>query len=197
MKAVLFVGGWEGHAPKDFADWYRDLLENNGFEVVIHDTLEPLERPEDMADVDLITPIWSSARSGHKEEFGNMTKSQEDGLLKLIGDGCGLVGWHGHMGDAFRDRPTYHFLIGGQFVAHPPGWPDNLQPKEDYINYDVTICQPDHPLVEGIRSFRITSEQYYMLTDPSNNVLATTTFSGDHLDTTLGQGARVLLLDRT
>jgi type 1 glutamine amidotransferase len=72
-------------------------------------------------------------------------------------------------------------LIGGQFVAHPPGWPDNLQPKEDYIDYDVTICQPDHPLVEGIKSFRITSEQYYMLTDPSNNVLATTTFSGDNL----------------
>ena len=110
-----------------------------------------------------------------------MTKSQEDGLLKLIAAGCGLAGWHGHMGDAFRDRPTYHFLIGGQFVAHPPGWPDNLQPAEDYIDYDVTICQPDHPLVQGIRSFRIRSEQYYMLTDPSNNVLATTTFSGDHL----------------
>lgn len=112
MKAVLFVGGWEGHAPTDFADWYRDLLQENGFEVVIHDTLEPLEHPEEMTDVDLITPIWSSARSGHKEEFGNMTKPQEDGLLKLIGDGCGLAGWHGHMGDAFRDRPTYHFLIG-------------------------------------------------------------------------------------
>jgi len=100
-----------------------------------------------------------------------MTKPQEDGLLKLIEDGCGLAG---HMGDAFRDRPTYHFLIGGQFVAYPPGWPDNLQPKEDYINYDVTICQPDLPLVEDIHSFRITSEQYYMLRNPSNNVLATT-----------------------
>jgi len=38
-------------------------------------------------DVDLITPIWSSARSGHQEEFGNMTKKQEDGLLGLISDG--------------------------------------------------------------------------------------------------------------
>ena len=57
----------------------------------------------------------------------------------------------------------------------------NLQPKEDYIDYDVTICQPDHWLVEGIKSFRLKTEQYYMLTDPSNNVLATTTFSGDHL----------------
>lgn len=181
MKAALFVGGWEGHTPTAFADWYTELLEANGFEVQVHDTLAPLERPEEMADVDLITPIWSSARSGHREEFGNMTKAQEDGLLKLVGEGCGLAGWHGHMGDAFRDRPTYHFLIGGQFVAHPPGWPDNLQPREDYIDYDVTICRPAHPLVEGIGSFRLRSEQYYMLVDPSNEVLATTTFSGDHL----------------
>ncbi|MBG6207920.1 type 1 glutamine amidotransferase [Labrenzia sp. EL_126] len=181
MKAVLFVGGWEGHAPTQFSDWYEALLSENGFEVDVYDTMEPLERPGDLADVDLITPIWSSARSGHKLEFGNMTKPQEDGLLKLVSNGCGLAGWHGHMGDAFRDRPTYHFLIGGQFVAHPPGWPDNLQPREDYIDYDVTICRPADPIVKGIRSFRLTSEQYYMLVDPSNEVLATTTFSGEHL----------------
>ena len=33
MKAALFVGGWEGHTPTHFADWYRDLLTDNGFEV--------------------------------------------------------------------------------------------------------------------------------------------------------------------
>ena len=44
----------------------RTLLEANGFAVDVHDTLAPLERPEDLADVDLITPIWSSARSGHR-----------------------------------------------------------------------------------------------------------------------------------
>ena len=79
MKAALFVGGWEGHNPSAFSDWYAALLRENGFEVDIYDTLEPLERPQDLADVDLITPIWSSARSGHREEFGNMTKAQEDG----------------------------------------------------------------------------------------------------------------------
>ena len=124
----------------------------------------------------LITPIWSSARSGHQTEFGNMTKRQEDGLLKLIGDGCGIAGWHGHMGDAFRDRATCHFLIGGQFVAHPPGWLDNLRPCEDYIDNDVKIWRTDDPALKGIWSFRLTTEQYYMLVDPSNEVLATTTF---------------------
>ena len=181
MKAALFAGGWEGHDPTAFADWCRNLLEAEGFAVDVHDTLTPLGEPEAMADVDLIVPIWSSARSAHRPEFGNMTKEEEDGLLKLVADGCGIGGWHGHMGDAFRDRPTYHFLIGGQFVAHPPGWPDNPVPIDDYIDYDVTVTRPAHPIMQGIGSFRLNSEQYYMLVDPSNEVLATTTFSGEHL----------------
>ena len=181
MKAIFFVGGWEGHNPTDFADWCANLLYNENFKVDIYDTLEPLEHPERLADADVIIPIWSSAKSSHKPEFGNMTKKQEDGLLKLIADGCGLAGWHGHMGDAFRDRPTYHFLIGGQFVAHPPGWPDNPIPSDDFVKYEVNICRPNDPIVKGIKSFELITEQYFMLTDASNEVLATTTFSGDHL----------------
>ena len=76
-----------------------------------------MKNSQKLGVVDLIIPIWSSARSSHQLKFGNMTKLQGDGLIKLIANGCGLAGWHGHMGDAFRDRPTYHFLIGGQFVA--------------------------------------------------------------------------------
>ncbi|MGP9819455.1 ThuA domain-containing protein [Salinarimonas sp. NSM] len=181
MKAMLFVGGWEGHEPEAFRKWADDLLSSNGFTVESHDSLEPLEHADAMRDVDLVVPIWSSARSAHRPEFGNMTKAQEDGLLAAIASGTGIAGWHGHMGDAFRDRPTYHFLIGGQFVAHPPGWPDNPVPSDDFVDYDVTITRPDHPIVEGIDSFRLHSEQYYMLVDPSNEVLATTTFSGEHL----------------
>lgn len=180
-KAALFVGGWEGHRPEAFRDWATRLLEAEGFEVTSHDSLAPLAEPDRLADVDLIVPIWSSARSSHRPEFGTMTKPEEDGLLQLVSDGCGIAGWHGHMGDAFRDRPTYHFLIGGQFVGHPPGWPDNPVPADDFIEYEVTITKPHDPIVEGVGSFRLTSEQYYMLVDPSNDVLAATTFSGDHL----------------
>lgn len=181
LTAALFVGGWEGHRPHAFCDWATHLLEGEGFEVETHETLAPLAEPEGLPDVDLVVPIWSSARSSHQPEFGNMNRAEEAGLLRLIGDGCGIAGWHGHMGDAFRDRPTYHFLIGGQFVAHPPGWPDNLDPSADFVDYDVTITRPHDPIVRGISSFRLTSEQYYMLVDPSNEVLATTTFSGEHL----------------
>ena len=95
MKAALFVGGWEGHTPTDFGDWCEALLRQQGFEVVTHNTLAPLADPEGMADVDLIVPIWSSARSSHQDEFGNITREEELGLLKLIADGCGIAGWHG------------------------------------------------------------------------------------------------------
>ena len=125
--------------------------------------------------MNLIIPIWSSARSSHQAEFGNRTKLQKDSLIKLM-----AMVWHGHMGDAFRDRPTFHFLIGGQFVTHPPGWPDNQDPTADIVHYDVTICKPDDPITYGIKSFKLQSEQYYMLVAPSNKVLATTIFSGEH-----------------
>ena len=81
----------------------------------------PLERPDTLSDVNVIVPIWSSARSSHQPEFGNMTKKQDGGLLKLVASGCDLTGWHGHMADTFRHRRMYHFLIGNQFVANPLG----------------------------------------------------------------------------
>ncbi len=44
----------------------------------------------------------------------------------------------------------------------------------------MNVTRPDDPLMEGISDFPYTSEQYYMHVDPSNEVLATTTFSGEH-----------------
>jgi type 1 glutamine amidotransferase len=90
MKAKLFCGGWEGHHPEAFRAWAADLLTAEGFEVDSHDTLAPLAHRDAMQDVDLIVPIWSSARSAHRPEFGNMTKAQEDGLIAAIANGAGI-----------------------------------------------------------------------------------------------------------
>ena len=38
----------------------------------------------------------------------------------------------------------------------------------------------DDPIMQGIASFEHTSEQYFLHVDPSVEVLATTTFSGEH-----------------
>jgi type 1 glutamine amidotransferase len=84
--------------------------------------------------------------------------------------GVGLAGYHGCMGDAFRDSVDYQFMCGGQWVAHPG----------NVIDYRVDVTKPDDPIMQGISSFPYHSEQYYMHVDPSNEVLATTTFSGEH-----------------
>jgi hypothetical protein len=74
------------------------------------------------------------------------------------------------MGDSFRNNTEYQWMVGGQWVAHPGG----------VIDYRVNITRPDDPIVAGIADFDMHSEQYYMHLDPSNEVLATTTFNGEH-----------------
>ena len=59
---------------------------------------------------------------------------------------------------------------GGQWVAHPGG----------VIDYEVNITKQDDPIVAGISDFKMNSEQYYMHVDPSNEVLATTTYTGEY-----------------
>jgi type 1 glutamine amidotransferase len=113
-----------------------------------------------LAATDLIVPNVS---------HGTISNEQEKGLLEAIKAGSGFGGWHGGMGDAFRNNPAYQYAVGGQWVAHPG----------NIIDYTVNIIDHDDPITAGISDFAMTSEQYYMHVDPSNEVLATTTFSGD------------------
>src|SRR5690606_41598456 len=50
----------------------------------------------------------------------------------------------------------------------------------DIIGYHVDVAKPEDPIMHGIKSITYTSEQYYVHMDPAVEVLATTTFSGEH-----------------
>ena len=113
-----------------------------------------------MSSYDLITPIWT---------MSTITKEQEKGLLETIKAGTGLAGWHGGMADSFRQNVEYQWMVGGQWVAHPG----------NIIDYEVNINDHDDPITAGLSDFKMHSEQYYMHVDPSNQVLATTTYTGD------------------
>ncbi len=64
-------------------------------------------------------------------------------------------------------------MVGGQWVAHPG----------NIIDYEVEVTRPDDPIMAGLPPrFPYRSEQYYMHVDPSNEVLATTRFTGEHAD---------------
>ena len=91
-------------------------------------------------------------------------------MTRAVQSGVGLGGYHGGMCDAFREATEYQFMCGGQWVAHPG----------NIIDYTVNITRPDDPVMAGIADFPYRSEQYYMHVDPSNEVLATTTFTGKY-----------------
>ena len=66
MNALILFGGWEGHRPDEFAAWAEAVLSGEGCEFEVSDSLGVLADSGAMADIDLIVPIWSSARSSHR-----------------------------------------------------------------------------------------------------------------------------------
>jgi type 1 glutamine amidotransferase len=161
MKSALIVyGGWEGHDPEECAAIYRRWLHEDGFTVRTATETAAFGDPS-IHELSLIIPIFTMSRI-ERAEVENLTKAVEGGV--------GLAGHHGGMSDAFREAVDYQFMVGGQWVAHPG----------NIIDYTVDVANADDPIMEGIKSFPYRSEQYYMHVDPSNEVLATTTFSGEH-----------------
>jgi type 1 glutamine amidotransferase len=160
-QAMIVWGGWAGHEPEQGAHIVAGILRENGFSVRLENTTRAFADPA-LADFNLIVPIYTK---------GTVEKDELANLLKAVESGVGLAGYHGGMCDAFRDATDYQFMCGGQWVAHPG----------NIIDYSVEVTKPDDPIVQGIESFRYRSEQYYMHVDPSNEVLATTRFSGEHV----------------
>jgi uncharacterized protein len=159
-EALIVWGGWNGHEPERCAGIVRAMLEEDGFEVRVENTTEAFAHPG-LAQLSLIVPIITMAK---------IEKEQLENLSRAVRGGVGLAGFHGGMCDAFREATEYQFMCGGQFVAHPG----------NIIDYRVNILRRDDPVMWGIEDFDYRSEQYYMHVDPSNQVLATTTFSGEH-----------------
>ncbi len=165
-NALIVYGGWEGHQPGVFAPLVRSWLEADGLSVTLSDRLEVLEDAAALQDTQLIVPIWT---------MGSLTDAQSSALRAAVQAGCGLGGFHGGMGDAFRADTEYQFMVGGQFVAHP----GNVR------EYRIDPVA-GHALTEGLEPFTVRSEQYHMHVDPGNEVLATTTLDGRDAPWTAG-----------
>ncbi len=154
-KALILFGGWEGHEPKETAYIAKDILEKEDFSVVIDTDLDYLLK-EEVKSFDLIIINYT---------MSTITPEQSTALLELVKFGVGLAGWHGGLGDAFRNDSLYQYMVGGQFVNHP----DNI------CDYMVNIV-PNDELLEGIEDFAMHSEQYYCHVDPAITVHAVTVY---------------------
>ncbi|MGY2893820.1 ThuA domain-containing protein [Deinococcus sp. UYEF24] len=161
-RALMVWGGWDGHEPQQTTERFAALLKETGFTVTVTDDLNVYLDADLLRAQSLIVQCYT---------MSTVTPEQEQGLLEAVRSGVGFGGWHGGSADAFRNNPEYQFMVGGQWVAHPG----------NIIDYTVQIIDHEDPITQGLSDFQMHSEQYYMHTDPSNEVLATTTFSGDVL----------------
>jgi type 1 glutamine amidotransferase len=160
-RKVLFTyGGWEGHEPAKFNDYMSSWLKDEGAEVQSFPSLDPYTDKSLMSGIDLVIQLFTMSQ---------ISKEQEAGLLEAIREnGTGMAGWHGGMGDSFRNNVDYQFMVGGQWVQHPG----------NTVDYDVHIIDQKDDVTKGLKDFHIKSEQYYMHVDPNVKVLATTKFNG-------------------
>ncbi|MBV9537541.1 MAG: ThuA domain-containing protein, partial [Acidisphaera sp.] len=158
--ALIVWGGWAPHEPEQCADVIGRMLTEDGFDVASENATAAFTA-RDLTEFSLIVPIVTQ---------GTIAREELAALERAVRGGVGLAGFHGGMGDSFRSEPAYQFMVGGQWVAHPG----------NIIDYTVNVTRRDDPVMAGIDDFPYRSEQYYMHVDPINEVLATTTFGGEH-----------------
>ncbi len=159
-KALVMWGGWDGPTPKEASEMVTAELRKNNFDVRLENSLAALDDAEYVKSLSLIVPVWT---------MGQISDPQLKNMLDAIREGVGFGGFHGGAGDAFRGRLDYEWMVGGLFVGHP-----------HVGEYTVKVTKKADPIVKGMaEKFAYVSEQYYMLTDPVNNVLAATTYDYD------------------
>ncbi len=155
-SALVVRGGWEGHVPVPATDLFIPHLEASGFTVTIAESLHVYADPDALAGYDLIVQCWS---------MGTLTPEQSAGLRTAVRGGVGFAGWHGGVVATFATDDAYLRMVGGRFVFHHP----------EFVDYRVVPGGND-PITAGIEPFTVHSEQYWMLTDAHNDVLATTVY---------------------
>lgn len=172
--ALILSGGWSGHHPEESSRFWADVLQDEGYQVRIETNLDALKDLDLVLKQDLIIPNWT---------MGTLEKEQVAGLQRATEEGIGIGGFHGGMGDAFRGNVDYQFITGVQFVAHP----DNIK------HWRVELGISDDPIVAGLESFDIESEQYYVLVDPNYEWLAQSTFHSENFPWVEGRKMPVTL----
>jgi len=177
-RALVVRGGWDGHQPVETTDSFLPFLEERGYDVRVEGTTAVYADAGYLADVDVIVQTTT---------MSTIEGDELRGLMAAVRSGTGLAGWHGGIADSYRNSSDYLQLVGGQFAAHPPrAVADELagDASDNFVRYTVDIVpeRADHPIVAGLSDFELTTEQYWVLSDDYNDVLATTTLAARDFD---------------
>jgi type 1 glutamine amidotransferase len=168
--ALIVRGGWDGHQPVESTNLFLPFLERSGFEVRVEESPAVYADAEFMSTVDLIV---------QNNTMNTIEKDEFEGLRAAIEAGAGFGGWHGGIADSYRNNSDYLQMVGGQFTSHPGKHPDERigEQSDNYVPYTVNMlpAAAEHPITKGIGDFELVTEQYWVLHDDYNDVLATTT----------------------
>ena len=170
MKTALVVrGGWDGHQPVEATERFIPHLERNGYTVRVEESTEVYSDPDYMATVDLVMQA---------NTMNTIDPKHLAGLTSAVRNGTGMGGWHGGIADSYRNSADYLHMIGGQFAHHAGIEPEQRigEQSDNYLTYTIEIVpeRRDHPIVVGLDDFELTTEQYWVLSDSYNDVLAST-----------------------
>lgn len=159
-RALIIWGGLELHEPEQGAHVVRGMLEAEGFGVDVTPDYAALGGAE-VGSYDLLVPQVTG---------GELDRETSIRLCAAVEAGTGVAAFHHGLATSFPGNMRMRLLAGCTFAGHPG----------DIITYRVDPEVTDDPIMAGIGSFEHTSEQYYLHVDPAVEVLATTTFSGEH-----------------
>lgn len=176
--ALIMRGGWTGHQPVETTDSFIPFLAEHGYDVRVEETTAVYADVDYLAGVDVVVQT---------NTMNTIEGEELRGLIAAVSNGMGLAGWHGGIADSYRNSSDYLQLIGGQFATHPAKAPRDELPgdgTDNFVRYTVDIVpeKADHPIVAGISDFELTTEQYWVLSDDYNDVLATTTLPARDFD---------------
>lgn len=166
QECLIVRGGWEGHSPVASTEVFLPVLDRMGFYVDIEESPEIYADATAMARYDLVVQCIT---------MGSATVDEVDGLRRAVAQGAGLAGWHGGIMDSFRNSTDYMQLVGAQFAAHPHAPEDHgrldVEPYRDYT-VEVTEAGARHPITAPLGELKVRTEQYWVLADGLNEVLA-------------------------
>ena len=152
-RALIVYGGWEGHDPEGISALLAAQLEQNNVQVERTADLDVFAQ-RDLTAFDLIIPVWT---------METIASELLEPLLKAVRNGTGIAGLHGII-DSFRHEAEFHLMFGGQWVTHF---------EFAVRTYQVLMDGEPDPITSGLPDVTVTTEQYYLLVDPANTVLAT------------------------
>ncbi|WP_243074447.1 ThuA domain-containing protein [Microbacterium sp. SS28] len=169
-RALIVRGGWDGHHPVEATERFLPFLTDQGFDVRVEESTAVYADAAALAETDLIVQCVTMSGIEHAELAG---------LRAAVEAGTGLTGWHGGIADSFRNSSDYLQLVGGTFATHPSVAPGEtrLEGEENFRDHTVQLTElgKRHPITEGLADFALHTEQYWVLYDDLNDVLATTT----------------------